>query len=95
VLRPACLLAALALAKASLKATCLFRFHSLFWWKAVKSPNKHPLSSVPALQEISDALNYKITNLPITYLALPLIIKKAHKEDFQAELIKSEVSLAA
>jgi hypothetical protein len=49
---------------------------------------------VPALQEISDALNYKITNLPITYLALPLIIKKAHKEDFQAESIKSEVSLA-
>jgi hypothetical protein len=34
----------LASSKPKAKATCLFCFDGLFQWKALKSPNKHPLS---------------------------------------------------
>jgi hypothetical protein len=46
VLRSLCLFAALALAKAASKASCLFGLGCLFYWKAKKSPNKHPLRVV-------------------------------------------------
>jgi hypothetical protein len=44
VLRSRCLFAALASAKAAPKASCLFGFIGLFFWKATKSLNKHPRS---------------------------------------------------
>jgi hypothetical protein len=46
MLRSLCLFAALVLAKAASKASCLFGLGCLFYWKAKKSPNKHPLSRV-------------------------------------------------
>jgi hypothetical protein len=44
VLHLACLFRSAALAKPTAKPPCLVRMSSLFYWKATKSPNKHPLN---------------------------------------------------
>jgi hypothetical protein len=38
---------------------------------------------LPIFEEISNLLNCQISNMPITYLGLPLRLGKARKEDFQ------------